>query len=311
MTKISVKKILVAFTVLIISFVQVSYALTIEEQKVFKEGKKHFNKERYHLALPYFLSLHQAYPDNANWNYCVGMCYYNVSSMHDSTIYYLTRATETKNVMLYYKNTPNSDKAPAKAYYYLGIAYFRNNMPETAIRHLKHYQRFLDLEIKGQHFEYDDINLQIQRCEDEKGYADQQRRLKTASRDSLNNEIAFYKTNYEGTAQLLETKTNEVNQLLQELNTYNKSKNLPIGAPVETIFENITSFTIQVIVLEKDSPVSDFSNIPDLKKCRMADGLNHYLSGDFATREEADTRCKDIRNLGYPDAWVRPAFPCE
>ncbi|MCL2040833.1 MAG: SPOR domain-containing protein [Bacteroidales bacterium] len=308
MTKISVKKALFVLTVLIISFVNVSYAVNFEEQKIFKEGKKHFKKERYHLALPHFLSLQQAYPDNSNWNYCVGMCYYYTSSMYDSCIYYLTRSTATKNVTLYYKNTATSDKAPAKAYYYLGIAYFRNNMPETAIRHFKHYQRFLDLEIKEQRFAYDDLNLQIQRCEDEKGYADQQRSLKTAGRDSLLNEIAFYKTNYEGTAQLLETKTNEIIHLLQELNTYNKSRNMPIGTPVEAIPEKITSFTVQVLTSEKDSPVSDFSNIPNLKKYRMADGLYHYLSGDFATREEADTRCKEIRNLGYPDAWVRPTF---
>ena len=297
-------------SILIISFVNVSYATDFDAQKTFKEGKKHFEKERYNLALPYFLSLLQTYPDNANLNYCVGMCYYNTSSMHDSTIYYLTRATEKQNVTLYYKNRYNSEQAPAKAYYYLGIAYFRNNMPETAINHFKRYQKYLDLEFKWQQQIYDDMNLQIQVSEAEKDYAAKQRQLKTASRDSLNNEIAFYKVNYEGTVQLLEMKTNEANHLIQEMETYNKSKNRPIGAPIATIEKN-TTFTIQVVATEKDLPLSNFSNIPNLKKCRMADGLYHYLFGEFATREDAETKCKEIRALGYPDAWIRPAVSCK
>jgi uncharacterized Fe-S cluster-containing protein len=222
----------------------------------------------------------------------------------------LTRATE-KTVTLYYKNTYKADKAPAKAYFYLGIAYFRNNMPETAIRHFKRYQRYLDTEIKGQRFVNDDVSLQMQVCENEKDYAAKQRQLRTAAKDSLNNEIAFYKVNYEGTVQLLEVRNNEVIQLMQELETYNKSKNRPIGAPVEIIPDKITSFTIQIMASEKDIPVDDFnSNISDIKKCRMADGLNHYLTGEFATREEAETKCKEIRSLGYPDAWIRPTFSC-
>jgi hypothetical protein len=310
MSKISVKKFFLVFFVLIISVVNVSFAFDFDEQKTFKEGKNHFKKERYNLALPYFLSLQQAHPDNPNFNYCVGMCYYNSSSMHDSCIYYLTRATET-TVTLYYKNTYKADKAPAKAYFYLGIAYFRNNMPETAIRHFKRYQRYLDLDVKAYRLINDDVNKQIEVCENEKDYAAKQRQLRTASKDSLTNEIAFYKINYEGTAQLLEVRNNEVIQLMQELEAYNKSKNRPIGAPVEIIPDKITSFTIQIMASEKDIPISDFNNISNPKKCRMADGLYHYSTGEFSTREEAETKCKEIRNLGYPDAWIRPAFSCK
>jgi hypothetical protein len=309
MSRISVKKFFFIFSVLIISFINVSFAADFETQKIFKEGKKHFKKEHYHLALPYFLSLQQAHPDNAHYNYCVGMCYYNISSMYDSTIYYLTRAT--KDITLFYQNYYSATLAPAKAYYYLGMAYFRNNMPETAINHFKHYQRYLDPEIKLQKIAYDDVNLQIEVCEYEKDYAAQQRNLKIVGRDSLINEITFYKINYEGTAQLLEIKTNEVIHLMQELATYNKSKKRPIGAPVETIPEKITSFTIQILASENDLPVEDFKNVPNLKKCRMTDGLYHYSSGEFATREEAETRCKEIRKSDYPDAWVRPAFSCQ
>jgi len=309
MIKISVKKLLIVFTVLVISSVNVSLAMSTEDQKTFKEGKKHFKSERYNLALPYYLSLLKAYPDNPSFNYVVGMCYYNTSSMYDSTIYYLTRAT--KDVTLYYKNTYNAEKAPAKAYYYLGIAYLRNNMPETAIRHFKHYQRFLDLDINAQRYINDDIDLQIQLCEKEKEYAAKQRQIKTAFRDSLTNEVTFYKVNYEGTARLLEMKTNEVNHLLQEVETYSKAKRKTIGAKSETIAEKITTFTIQILVSEKDHPVDNFKNITNMKKCRMADGLYYYTSGEFATREEAETKCKQIRTLGYPDAWVRPSFSCK
>jgi len=311
MAKIFVKNSLIVFFFLIISVVSVSAVPTVKsvEQKIFKEGKRHFKKERYDLALPHFLSLQEQHPDNANLNYCIGMCYYNISSMYDSCIYYLTRAT--KDITLYYSNSYSSEKAPAKAYYYLGIAYLKNNMAETAIRHLKHYQRFLDLEIKSHQYIKQDIDMQIQRCEAEKEYADRQRQLKISGRDSLINEIAFYKTNYEGTAQLLETRNNEVIHLLQEVEVFNKSKNRPIGASVETIPAKITSFTIQIMASEKDLPAEHFSKISNLKKCRTVDGLFHYMSGEFATREEANTKCKEIRKLGYADAWVRPTFSCE
>ena len=305
-----IKKIFLVLFVLIISFVNVAYAFNFEEQKTFREGKKHFKKERYNLALPIFLSLQQTYPDNANYNYCVGMCYYNISSMYDSTIYYLTRATEKKNVTLYYKNNYKSDQAPAKAYFYLGIAYSRNNMPETAINHFKRYQRYLDLEVKQLQLVNDDINRQIQVCEAEKEYAARQRQLKTAARDSLAGEIAFYKVNYEGTAILLEMRNNEVVHLLHELETYNKSKNRPLGAFVTIIPEKDVAFTIQVTASEKELSAGNFSYISDVKKCRMADGLYYYTVGEFATRKEAEIKCKEIRDIGYPDAWVRPTFSC-
>ncbi|MCL2511792.1 MAG: SPOR domain-containing protein [Bacteroidales bacterium] len=305
------KRFFLVLSILIIGFVNASYAFNFNEQKTFKEGKKHFEKERYNLALPHFLALQRSYPDNANFNYCVGMCYYHASSMYDSTIYYLSRATEKKNVTLYYKNSYKSEQAPAKAYYYLGLAYFKNNMPETAIRHLKHYQKFLDRENKNQGLAYDDVNLQIKVCDNEKDYAFKQRQLKTGTRDSLNNEIAFYKVNYEGSARLLEMKTNEVNQLLQELETYNKSKNRPIGTPETEIPDKSTSFTIQVMASEKDLPTNYFSRLTDVKKCRMADGLYHYLYGEFATREDAEEKCKEVRGLGYPDAWIRPSLSCK
>ena len=312
MAKIFTKRLFTVLFILGISFVSTSFTLPFkyfsEEQKTFRAGKKHFKNEHYNLALPYFLSLQREYPDNPNFNYCVGMCYYNTSSMYDSCIYYLTLAT--KDVTMYYKNTYKADKAPAKAYYYLGITYLRNNMTETASRHFKHYQRFLDPETKRHQLIKDETDLQMQICEQEKDYATQQRQLKTAARDSLNNEITFYKTNYEGTVQLLEAKTNEANHLLEEVATYSKSKNNPIGTPVETPEKN-TPFTIQVLASEKDLSADNLKGIPNLKKCRTADGLYHYLSGEFTTREEAETSCKEIRKLGYPDAWVRPAFGCK
>jgi len=313
MSKIPAKKIFLILSILIISAVNVSSAPLFkhfsEEQKTFRAGKKHFKKEHYNLALPCFLSLLQEYPDNPNFNYCAGMCYYNISSIYDSTIYYLTRATDQKDaITLYYKNTYKANKAPAKVFFHLGTAYFRNNMPETAIRHFKHYQRYLEPEVKWQRSINDDVNLQIEICENEKDYAAKQRQLRTAARDSLTNEIAFYKVNYEGTAQLLEMKTNETIHLMQEVEKYNKSKNRPIGAPSEMIPNKAAPFTIQIMASEQDLPLSNFSNIPNLKKCRTADGLYYYLLGEFATREEAETKCKEIRNLGYPNAWVRPAF---
>ena len=312
MTKLSAKIFLFVFSVLIISVVNVSAATNFDEQKAFKEGKKHFTKEHYNLALPYFLSLQQAHPDNANINYCVGICYFHTSTMHDSCIYYLTQATKNKDVTFFHKNTFTATMAPVKVYYYLGISYFRNNMPETAVKHLKHYQRFLDHpDIKQQKALSEEIDLQIAVCEKEKNYADQQRGLKTAVRDSLNNEIAFYKVHYEGSAQLLEMKNNEVIHLIQEVETYNKSKNRPIGASSEIIPNKITAFTIQISVSEKDLPTGDFGNISNVKKCRMADGLYYYSMDEFATREEAEVRCKEIRALGYPDAWVRPTFSCK
>jgi hypothetical protein len=307
MTKIASKKILFIFSVLIISFVNVSVAQNSDAQKTFREGKKHFKKERYNLALPYFSSLQRAYPDNPNFNYCVGMCYYHTSSIYDSTIYYLTRATEQKDaITLYYTNSFKAAQAPAKAYYYLGIAYLRNNMAETAIRHFKRYQRYLNLEIKDFQYVNDDVNLQIQVCEAEKDYAAQQRNLRTVGRDSLINEIAFYKLHYEGSAQLLDAKNNDIINLMQELEAYNKTKNRAIGAPVEIIPDKITTFTIYILTTEKDLSSLDFSNISNVKRIRTADGLYHYQSGEFATREEAETRCREIRALGYPDAWVRP-----
>ncbi|HHJ09659.1 MAG TPA: tetratricopeptide repeat protein [Bacteroidetes bacterium] len=109
-------------------------------KKKFIEGNSFFLFEEYSDALPYYLELHDLFPDNNNLNYRIGICYLNIPGQKDKAINYLEKAI-TDITPKYRENSIRETHAPLDAYFYLGNAYRVNNKLDKA---LEMYQYFKD-----------------------------------------------------------------------------------------------------------------------------------------------------------------------
>ena len=64
----------------------------------------------------------------------------------------------------------------------------------------------------------------------------------------------------------------------------------------------ILYYTVQVMALHNPVDVSYFKYIDDMKVMyNDEDKFYRYTTGQFSTREEADTRRAELRTKGYPD----------
>ena len=127
-------------------------ALRMEEEK--------FND----LAGDYWMELHIMEPENANFNYRLGLSYLNSNRNKLSALKYLKLIPAdqlTKNYD-YYDDTEK--KAPVESMYYLAHAYHLNNMVDSAIAV---YQRFGKM-VSAKHYMRPEMVHQIQMCNNAK-----------------------------------------------------------------------------------------------------------------------------------------------
>lgn len=86
---------------------------------------------RYELALDVYQSLIEEDPNNANLNFKIGYCLFNMRNKSDLAILYLEQAV--RHVSIDYQSSFREEKAPISAYYYLGRAYHLNYRFHEAI----------------------------------------------------------------------------------------------------------------------------------------------------------------------------------
>jgi tetratricopeptide (TPR) repeat protein len=134
-----------------------------EVKQKFVEGNSFFLFEEYSDALPYYLELHKAFPDNNNLNYRIGICYLNIPGQKDKAIGYLEKAVKDISPK-YRENSIREVHAPLDAYFYLGNAYRVNNMLDKA---LEAYQYFLE-HLDPKKYEKKVVEDQIQACKNAK-----------------------------------------------------------------------------------------------------------------------------------------------
>ncbi|MDR0363776.1 MAG: hypothetical protein LBH92_01965 [Bacteroidales bacterium] len=273
----------------------------------YNKGKNFYKKGLYNYAFPYFVALARQYPKNANFNYCAGMCYYHISAVYDSAIYYLSKAT--KPTTSFYKMNYQKNNAPNEAYYYLGMSYMRNSMPETAINHFNAYKKYLDPEIKAQRELIEDIDLQIALCEKEKEYFRQVREARNAGRDSIQKVANHFKEQYLNILSVLEQRDQEIERLHQETANTNTSQIKPIAQLKNSNGEPFL-YTIQIVATRNKIDMREFKDIVGIQECYLPDGLYHYVKGEFKTRGEAEDFCRELWDLGYVNAWVCPILKC-
>lgn len=105
----------------------------------YKDANAYFYFEDYEEALALYLSIYSLYPDNANLDYRIGLCYLTIVGSKHKAIEHLERAS--RNVSRRYnQNSIREVRAPIDAIFYLGNAYFSDNQLDKALEAYEQFQ---------------------------------------------------------------------------------------------------------------------------------------------------------------------------
>ena len=109
--------------------VQGQFRQSAEES--YKDANAYFYFEDYEEALALYLSVYNEFPENANLDYRIGLCYLNILGSKHKAIEHLERAAQNVS-QRYSENSIREERAPADAIFYLGNAYFNDNQLDKA-----------------------------------------------------------------------------------------------------------------------------------------------------------------------------------
>jgi hypothetical protein len=160
------KKILFLLVILIASNHLVIYSQesgkalsSAEFREKFEEANVLTEDKFYNLALPIWLELLEQDPENANLNFRVGECYYNIPNQKRKSLPYLEKAV--KNIKKNYDPfSPNEDGAKVDAYYYIAHVYHITNELDKAIEYFNLFKE----NAPKKHFLMKDVDHQISMC---------------------------------------------------------------------------------------------------------------------------------------------------
>lgn len=128
-------------------------------REMFLEAESNFLFEEYNEALPLYLRLINAFPENDNYNYKIGVCYLNDPYEKEKAIGYLEKAVQHINPD-YKDNSFKETEAPLEAFFYLGNAYRINDQIDKAI---ETYQKFKD-QADPEVYDHELVDEQITAC---------------------------------------------------------------------------------------------------------------------------------------------------
>jgi WD40-like Beta Propeller Repeat. len=130
-------------------------------QETFNEAEYFLMNGDYQDALSYYMLIAEKFPDNANIDYRIGVCYLNISGKKNLSIDYLEAASRNMSA----KRKEGSIKqvtAPYDALFELGEAYLVNYQFSKAQDAFKRYSATL---LPDDHENIDFINQQIRSCD--------------------------------------------------------------------------------------------------------------------------------------------------
>jgi tetratricopeptide (TPR) repeat protein len=135
-------------------------------QETFNEAEYFFMNGDYPDALAYYLQIVEKFPDNANIEYRIGVCYLNINGKKNLSIDYLQ--TASKNMSAKRKEGSVSQlTAPYDALFELGEAYLINYQFNNAQDAFKRYSATL---LPDDHENIDFVNQQIRACDEAKDF---------------------------------------------------------------------------------------------------------------------------------------------
>ena len=132
-----------------------------DPEELFSEGEFFFLAEEYKEALYYYRQLTDKFPENANFNFKVGMTYLQIPGQEHLAVPYMEKAITQTNIK-YKKRSFSESNAPHYAYYYLGNAYRINNELDKA---LDTYETFMDSEDFEGNYNLTIVETEVKACE--------------------------------------------------------------------------------------------------------------------------------------------------
>lgn len=131
-----------------------------DHKENFLAAESYFLFEEFDEALPLYLRLHRALPDNYNLYYKIGVCYLNNPYEKDKAVTYLETAVQHINPK-YKDSNFKEEGAPLDALFFLGNAYRINNQLDKARDSYIEFRSKMDNEV------YDDelVQEQLDACE--------------------------------------------------------------------------------------------------------------------------------------------------
>ena len=150
------------FIILLPAFITIPilFAQQDKEKEIFLDGEYFMLYEEFPDALTHYIQLIDKYPDNANLNYRLGLCYLNIQGEKDKAIPYFEKAIN--NLTNRYKEGVYSEeKAPYDTWFYLARAYQIHNETSKAKQTYEKYVNFLD---PGDTLNISFVKRQIESC---------------------------------------------------------------------------------------------------------------------------------------------------
>ncbi len=131
------KKLILIISIVFL-IVNLSFGQDKTTKKYYDKGKKQFSQNDLQKSLDNFKIISQQYPTNSNYSYYLGIAYYYLPNMRDSSIFYLELAAS--NVSQESKNNYKETAAPIETWFYLGKLYHQNYHFQEAIFFLEKYK---------------------------------------------------------------------------------------------------------------------------------------------------------------------------
>ena len=147
--------------VIIIFFCNATYSQNEKEiKKLFVDAESNIMYEDYVNALPLYIQILDKNYNNANIQYCIGLCYINLAGEKHKAIQYLEDASQDISIE-WREGSYKETHAPPEAFFYLGKAYRINYELDKAIDAFQKYLTYL--KVDDVYF-IDFVKLQIQQC---------------------------------------------------------------------------------------------------------------------------------------------------
>jgi len=143
---------------LLFALILSSFAQSSDLKETFLEAESYFLFEEFNEALPLYLKIHRADPENDNINYKIGVCLMNDPYQQGKAISYLEQASNGINPK-YRENNFRERLAPPEVIFYLGNAYLINNQLDKAEEKYNEFLEVLDEKIYDRELVEEQINI--------------------------------------------------------------------------------------------------------------------------------------------------------
>ncbi len=293
----------------------------------FNQAKLHLANHKLNMAIPILERLWGQDPNNANLNYLLGLCYVKEDTNIEKSVELLETASNIYTTN-YEAGSNRERRAPEYVYYYLTIAYSKNNQCEEALGALnKFYQvytyqdeyylvdgqkwvRECNLEKKEEKEE--EVPVLAQRTsEDDANVAEETTATEEPSTTPTLEAVAsspapvteeLEATKEEPVAQVAPPAPKEEPRFKERLIPFNEWEKLRTRPVDYTTMSSL--YGVQVASLIDLKPTRDLEGLKNVEVYVDENGVFRYVIGRFSYRSQAEALKQKVRERGYEDAFI-------